>query len=109
MSCRACEYWEEYENRPKKTSSRLGICARYPPRVITIRDDYSIDCRYPETEAYDHCGEYKRRGLESEYNGRLHEMRKIYADMEGFKPETAAEGYCLRIIEQMYKASLGED
>lgn len=38
---------------------------------------------------------------------RLHEVREIYAGMDGFEPETAPEGYCLRIIEQMHKASLG--
>ncbi len=33
---------------------------------------------------------------------------EIYAGMEGFVPETAPEGYCLRIIEQMYNAALLE-
>ena len=37
----------------------------------------------------------------------LHEVQEIYTGMEGgFVPETAPEGYCLRIIEQMYKATL---
>ena len=46
------------------------------------------------------------------------EVIEIYAGMEGFvrvdenfwpiQPETAQEGYCLRIIEQMYKAALLE-
>ena len=34
----------------------------------------------------------------------LHEIREIYAGMEGFEPQTAPEAYCLRIIEQMAKA-----
>jgi hypothetical protein len=35
---------------------------------------------------------------------RNHEAREIYAGMDGFQPETAPEGYCLRIIEQMHSA-----
>ena len=34
----------------------------------------------------------------------VHEACEVYAGMYGFTPETAPEGYCLRIIEQMYKA-----
>ena len=36
------------------------------------------------------------------------DIREIYAGMEGFEAETAPEAYCLRIIEQMYKATLQE-
>jgi len=32
---------------------------------------------------------------------RIHSAYEIYAGMDGFIPETAPEGYCLRIIEQM--------
>lgn len=39
-----------------------------------------------------------------ELRSRNHEAREIYTGMEGFVPETAPEGYCLRIIEQMYSA-----
>ena len=35
---------------------------------------------------------------------RIEAAIEVYAGMEGFIPETAAEGYCLRIIEQMNKA-----
>ena len=35
---------------------------------------------------------------------RIQAALEVYAGMEGFIPETAAEGYCLRIIEQMNKA-----
>lgn len=35
---------------------------------------------------------------------RIQAAIEVYAGMEGFIPETAAEGYCLRIIEQMNKA-----
>ena len=39
---------------------------------------------------------------------RIQAALEVYAGMEGFIPETAAEGYCLRIIEQMNKALLQE-
>ena len=39
---------------------------------------------------------------------RIQAALEVYAGMEGFIPETAAEGYCLRIIEQMNKALLPE-
>ena len=35
---------------------------------------------------------------------RIEAAIEVYAGMEGFIPETAAEGYCLRIIEQMNEA-----
>ena len=35
---------------------------------------------------------------------RIQAALEVYAGMEGFIPETAAEGYCLRIIEQMNEA-----
>ena len=41
-----------------------------------------------------------------ELEKRIHEACEVYAGMEGFEPETAPEAYCLRIIEQMYKALL---
>ena len=44
-----------------------------------------------------------------ELRSRNHEAREIYTGMEGFVPETAPEGYCLRIIEQMYKALLEQE
>lgn len=40
---------------------------------------------------------------------RLHEVREIYAGMDGFIPQTALEGYCLRVIRQMYNAAMGEN
>jgi len=39
----------------------------------------------------------------------INAVQEVYAGMEGFKPETAPEGYCLRIIEQMYRASVGDE
>lgn len=48
-----------------------------------------------------------RKYLEN-LEARLHEVQEIYAGMEGFIPETAPEGYTLRIIEQMYRATLPE-
>lgn len=36
----------------------------------------------------------------------LHEVQEIYAGLDGFKPETAPEGYALRVIEQMYQAAV---
>lgn len=42
----------------------------------------------------------------AEAEARLHEVREIYAGMEGFIPETAPEGYQQRIIQQMYEATL---
>ena len=38
-----------------------------------------------------------------ELESRIHEACEVYAGMEGFIPETAPEGYCLRIINEMYK------
>ncbi len=35
----------------------------------------------------------------------LDEVREIYAGMDGFAPYTAAEAYCLRVIEQMANAA----
>jgi hypothetical protein len=35
--------------------------------------------------------------------GALRESYEVYAGMDGFTPETAAEGYCLRIIDEMAK------
>ena len=35
---------------------------------------------------------------------RIQAAIEVYAGMDGFIPETAAEGYCLRIIEQMNEA-----
>ena len=35
---------------------------------------------------------------------RIQAALEVYAGMEGFIPETAAEGYCLRIIDEMNKA-----
>lgn len=37
----------------------------------------------------------------AEEREKLSEILEIYAGMEGFQPQTAAEAYCLRIIEQM--------
>ena len=39
-----------------------------------------------------------------EQQARIQAAIEVYAGMEGFIPETAAEGYCLRIIEQMNEA-----
>ena len=39
---------------------------------------------------------------------RIQAALEVYAGMEGFIPETAAEGYCLRIIDEMNKALLQE-
>ena len=39
---------------------------------------------------------------------RIEAAIEVYAGMEGFIPETAAEGYCLRIIDEMNKALLQE-
>lgn len=38
---------------------------------------------------------------------RLKSVQEVYAGMEGFVCETAPEAYQNRIIEQMYKASIG--
>ena len=37
---------------------------------------------------------------------KLDAVREVYAGMEGFVPQTAPEGYCLRIIEQMAHAAM---
>jgi len=37
-------------------------------------------------------------------DAKLRAVREIYAGMEGFIPQTAPEGYCLRIIREMYEA-----
>lgn|SRR5574343_871123 len=39
---------------------------------------------------------------------RLDEVREIYAGMDGFIPQTAPEGYLLRIVKQMYDAAMAE-
>ena len=44
------------------------------------------------------------RAERDEAKARIQAAIEVYAGMEGFIPETAAEGYCLRIIEQMNKA-----
>lgn len=33
----------------------------------------------------------------------IHNAREVYIGMDGFKPETAAEAYCLWILKQMYE------
>lgn len=43
-----------------------------------------------------------------ELEAQLHEVREIFAGMEGFEPETAPEGYAMRIINQMYEAARGK-
>ncbi len=45
----------------------------------------------------------KQRERIAELEAMIHEAKEVYAGMEGFKPETAPEGYCLQVIEQMYK------
>ena len=40
----------------------------------------------------------------AELQARIQAAIEVYAGMDGFIPETAAEGYCLRIIEQMNEA-----
>ena len=45
----------------------------------------------------------------NDQQARIQAAIEVYAGMEGFIPETAAEGYCLRIIEQMNKALLGQE
>ena len=35
----------------------------------------------------------------------LHEVREVYAGMDGFIPQTAPEGYLQRIVKQMYEAA----
>lgn len=37
---------------------------------------------------------------------KLDAVREVYAGVEGFVPQTAPEGYCLRIIEQMAHATM---
>ncbi len=32
---------------------------------------------------------------------KCHEIYEVYANIEGFKPETAPEGYLLQLIRQM--------
>ena len=44
----------------------------------------------------------------AQLQARLHEVSEIYAGAEGFKPKTAPEAYCLRVMEQMYQAALTE-
>ena len=57
---------------------------------------------------YAHKGIDIARGERDEKQARIQAALEVYAGMEGFIPETAAEGYCLRIIEQMNKALLEE-
>ena len=33
----------------------------------------------------------------------IHNAREVYIGMDGFKPETAAEAYCLWVLKQMYE------
>lgn len=33
----------------------------------------------------------------------MHNAREVYIGMDGFKPETAPEGYCLHLLKQMYE------
>lgn len=47
----------------------------------------------------------KLRGEIERLRAQLHEVREIYANMEGFIPETAPEGYCLQTLKQMYNAA----
>lgn len=42
-----------------------------------------------------------------ELEERIASVTEVYAGMEGFKPETAPEAYCLRVINQMYDAAQG--
>lgn len=43
--------------------------------------------------------------LVQRYRDALEEIREIYADMDGFIPETAPEGYQQRIIKQMWEVT----
>jgi len=63
-----------------------------------MKDDCDIDSEYR------HQIDLLRIELNT-VKTKLHEVREIYAGMEGFIPETAPEGYCLRIIRQMYDAA----
>ena len=38
---------------------------------------------------------------------RLHEVKEIYANMEGLKPETSIKGYLLRTMRKMYEVAAG--
>ena len=40
---------------------------------------------------------------------RCREVIEIYAGMEGFIPQTAADGYQQRIIREMYEAAAGDE
>jgi hypothetical protein len=46
---------------------------------------------------------------DTEDAARLARVREIYAGMDGFIPQTAAEGYCLKIIKDMAHAAMGVD
>jgi len=51
----------------------------------------------------------KQRELIDSLRAQLHEVREIYTGMDGFVPKTAAEGYALRIILNMYDAALPQE
>lgn len=86
----------QIDNMAAGLSERIGALEAENERLREDRDDWEgrYDALYTD-------GPLHR--LES----RLHEVREIYAGMEGFEPETAPEAYCLRIIDQMYKAAIG--
>ena len=64
---------------------------------IELRDKIDLKKRNSELEAEN-----------AQLQARLHEVSEIYAGAEGFKPKTAPEAYCLRVMEQMYQAALTE-
>lgn len=40
---------------------------------------------------------------------RIHHAKEVYIGMDGFKPETAPEGYCLKLLKEMYDELKEED
>lgn len=88
--------------------SDLDDAADLIESLLTERDRLTA-----QVEAWfaEHEREHERAGrLKAECDAlkrRLDIVREVYAGIEGFLPQTAPEGYCLRIIEQMAHAAMG--
>ena len=99
-------YSEEYVSAKQARIDALENDFAYHSELCTIQQA-RIGALEQQLK-YAHKGIDIARGERDEKQARIQAALEVYAGMEGFIPETAAEGYCLRIIEQMNKALLEE-
>ena len=95
-------YSEEYVSAKQARIEALENDFAYHSELCTIQQA-RIGALEQQLK-YAHKGIDIARGERDEKQARIQAALEVYAGMEGFIPETAAEGYCLRIIEQMNEA-----